>query len=812
MEKELHGHPNLAAARRGVHKTAIRLLRDRGFIPYDISSSRRSEKFGTSGYHGWFTPRDLYYPELNKPVEDETAFILIDVDYYLDMNILATHMKPMVLWSFCPMQTTGSTEESTWRVMGDEYLFTVSGGTTYRHKAWEYGRGDYVYFERYGLKYVYTIDRFQEPGGTHVLILLQPVYSSVFTPQAHKVVRKNFSKQLTYCGDSVVITDRAFHFELKSTLYDTVQDRMQAKIGKFQRHSLLEFIKGHSVDVSMGDPSYLASWLFDHFGAVMEYTGLTYASVYRKNGEIVDNELVDRNKRMAPSPTNVEAMNPTDAASSAAGAIHSRITTVKNEVVPPPLYLSYAMEFIEEIMWRHFEGGSKVPMDWDAFEQLIERKQTLAKIRAVAEDPFSEQTPEEVFVKAFVKSESYREPKDERNISPTQDEHLARLSRFTYSAKQHLKESMWYMPGKTPKELARCVTMACDSVYEIVETDYSRFDGTISPWLRDNVEKRFYARTFGEESEVVTLIDNEIRHVRTTSGVGAYNTNGSRLSGSPLTTDGNTIINAYVQYCAYRNLGMAVGDAYCNIGLCYGDDGIASGAGIGKALEEASSALGLSLKSCVSCTVERPYVSFLGRVFPKAGESLTSFQDPTRVWPKIHLTAKKTEPEEKQNFAGKLASFVITDGKTPLLGQYCRKMLGFTPEGKKLLKSVTPFTLFSRLSDQWLFKECRAKVAESWPQDDCDENTEYLYAQLLGVSVQDLRTACDIVTRATFSGDLAGILEVPEVDPPNKFVLPNVFSEPSSIEYDSGLTDGNGPSKRKKKRKNAQRCAAGAAP
>lgn len=711
---------------------------------------------------------------MNKPVSANSALVLIDVDYYVDINALASHKLPMVLWTFNPVTDFGSNDESSWRVDGQEYEFRVHGGRSYRHRVWEYGCSDYVQFRYGACKYNYSIERYRPPGSQHQLIMLQPACYGFNIPDEFVVGRRVMGDRQYFDGDSVVIVSGALHFKLRTTLYQTVVSKLAS--GAVAPHTLVQYFKEHKRDLLLGDESYVGEWFYRKAEKIKMTgsTGLTFASVVmREDGTFVPNAIKPTYVRMIEAPTNVEASAPTNDRSSDAAAVITRITNVSNTVVPDQIYSLYAEEFAGVLLDNvGIVPFSVAPLSENEVIDRVERTATRLKCQAVSSDPFLEVVPEMVVVEAFYKKELYVTPKDERNISPTQDEHLLALSRYTYRFKDSLKTTRWYMPGRTPKEIARNVTDLFSTSETCWETDFSRFDGTISEWIRVNVERKVYGKTFGYTSDVTKLISNEVFRAQARTRAGRYCTGGSRLSGSPLTTDGNTLINAYVQFCAYRTAGFDAAEAYRRIGLCYGDDGLMSGNGMDVHMSTVCTALGLTIKLVEAGTPSRPYAGFLGRIFPRPGGSVNSFQDPMRVWPKIHLTRKLGGSVQTANFVSKIASFALTDGLSPLLGDYCRKVLCLMPEAAHVRKILERRdTLMSTLSDSWLYLESAATIDESWPQTPSEPGDVLIYASLLRVTIDHLAVAEGRVASAKKIGGLSNLLMLDVERPDPRFVL-----------------------------------------
>ena len=182
-----------------------------------------------------------------------------------------------------------------------------------------------------------------------------------------------------------------------------------------------------------------------------------------------------------------------------------------------------------------------------------------------------------MMVKAFQKKEAYNAPNYPRNISTVPHTQNVKLSSYTYAFKASVLQHVpWYMPTHTPAEIADAVQNLATSSTELVETDYSKFDGTFLRFMRVCVEFAIYKRWVHLDHlpELTTLLANEIQAPAVTRLGIKYDPDCSRLSGSALTTDGNSIANAFVSYLAGRVAGMDDDEAWSWIGIVYGDDGL----------------------------------------------------------------------------------------------------------------------------------------------------------------------------------------------------------------------------------------------
>lgn len=378
--------------------------------------------------------------------------------------------------------------------------------------------------------------------------------------------------------------------------------------------------------------------------------------------------------------------------------IRGRIDKVRNDKVPPRTYFKYANDFINQIV-RQVGVGSPVSVD------EVRREQCTAQQRARYK--MSEATlncnPSNR-LQAFIKAEPYSSVNDPRNITTMAPELTVMLSCYTMAFKNSvLKGLSWFGPGKTPKQTVNELYRIGRKCKEWLVVDYSRLDGTVSEFLQRNVMMAAYMRWVAPDyrAELQHCLNQVfIQQGRTAHNIKFEPGYGTR-SGSPVTTDGNTMICAYVVYCALRNLGYSSKSAFKDIGLVYGDDGaFAALPGLAEQLQGVSGALGLQIK--LDTVSNNEPVSYLGRYFVDPLTTYDSFQDPVRTLGKVHLTANKSV-SVNQALANKAHGYLATDAKTPLIGTWARKVIELTG-----------------LKPKGLLREEQHKLSNAWPQRNAD--------------------------------------------------------------------------------------------
>jgi hypothetical protein len=367
----------------------------------------------------------------------------------------------------------------------------------------------------------------------------------------------------------------------------------------------------------------------------------------------------------------------------------------------------------------------------------------------------------QIAVKAFMKAETAAGWP--RNISTVPDTHAIELSRYTYAFKKDvLVNTNWYAPGHALESIARRIVEICQTFDTVVETDYSKFDGTISVWLREHVERAVYMRYFNgfDRQTVGELINKEISAYGKTRSGQPYDPAGSRLSGSPLTTDGNTLINAFAAYCALRVAGCEARDAYRNAGIFGGDDGVSPAQA--HLLEKVAVDLGLRLK----CGIRRHgegHVSFLNRRFedPWVGQ-LGSVGSPLRAMTKIHHSfAPLAKPLYQRMFDRAEGYQTLDPVSSPLVFAVCRAMkrvaISLAPADKRRSLVGQP-GMYDMPYYVWAYRHSTGTYG-TWPQASTDFGLR-LTAEEFGVTtgtvldwidrIDDIETQGDFVVHAGF--------------------------------------------------------------
>nr|FAA04035.1 TPA: RNA-dependent RNA polymerase [Sheep associated noda-like virus] len=302
---------------------------------------------------------------------------------------------------------------------------------------------------------------------------------------------------------------------------------------------------------------------------------------------------------------------------------------------------------------------------------------------------------------SFIKKEAYNDKKDPRMITQMDIEYMLKLAKFTYPAKKKILKNMpWYAPGHSGDEMNRFVEKLIMSD-RIVATDYSRFDGTQSKLIRSMFEEAFYLKVFPQHKKELEELFNMDYDAKILAGKIKgkfqiqYKTKGERLSGSSLTTDGNTINNAGIFYTSLRILGYSKQQALFALenSIFYGDDAVLSLEMKSynptynipeEDLVKAITSLGMNLK-LERCDIH--CIPFCSRFYDIPHRA--SVPDLKRALPKMLLSYDNDPRTPEQQIFDRIYGYYVNDPEHPVIKAYYEVIaLGLMKDGKAASKTL----------------------------------------------------------------------------------------------------------------------------
>jgi len=278
----------------------------------------------------------------------------------------------------------------------------------------------------------------------------------------------------------------------------------------------------------------------------------------------------------------------------------------------------------------------------------------------------------------FMKREILSNPtKAGRGICMYPPESQALGGRIALAYAAAMKMCPWMACGLNPAETVDAVVSVCAGADYITDTDFTAQDATIDANKR-SVELMLLLQLF--DSPLHDLIQDW--HYTDYFGCVIYGDPGtkrekhdfecSRGSGSPFTTLGNTPLTGLFAYTALRISGRTEKEAWGDLGIYSGDDGITANLPP-EACDQAALVLGFLVKS--ACKTR--YIPFLGRhYFDPLSGSRSSIQSPLRTISKLHATLLNVEEfTAEETVLLKAICLQVTDRDSDFFGDWSRKVL-----------------------------------------------------------------------------------------------------------------------------------------
>lgn len=678
-----HAHGLEAGHRSAAQHMIMQFVRSCGLNPYCISS--RSRERGSLGYSGVHSPFDAAHELKCDPLPDDPCFVMIDVDYYVDINQLMSYGLPIVLYTFSPRVPAGALNATEWWCENGQLVTQVSGGSTYRHGLWDYSKDELV-IPYEGGHYVYRVDR-KPVGIERAVVLLTPVSRiedspKWSTPLFNEILLCRLSLQSPVRWQYSSIDIFAFSGDRRSYAVDidTIETlKRRAALG-LRISEVQAFLKEVSVPEDIGDlvvtdpysvaPRAHALLGLPELPPRTNLVAIQLAPVPQAAAKPLTRDIPD------VEPLAAGAVHHTKGVNAECASIQGRLTDVRNDATKiSPEVSGYINEFVALTM----AGAALRPLD----QQEVEDHQNRPTQRAGLERVRNTYGVKPPVVQSFIKAEAYPKASVERNISTLPPDHRTEFSRFTLALSKHLASATdWYSFSRPPADLANLINQKVSNWESCAENDYSKFDGT-NGIVQSVVLARVLLSAFPQHQEaVMALTEAEVDAPAFTSSGLAYSPGFSTLSGSACTSVRNSLNNAFVAYYAWRLKGEPPEASYAQLGVYGGDDGLDNG-GLATHLVEAARTLGLTSKT--KTIPKNAPVSFLGRIYPNAWAGPESFSDPVRHLVKLHVTSENDPNVAPEDIVlRKAEGFIATDRKTPVLTDWAKFMIcNKTPKGTK---------------------------------------------------------------------------------------------------------------------------------
>lgn len=681
-----HPHPERARNRAEAEAMIKALAHTVGYNVFSHQSSNRDVQRGVPGSREYFWMKDTSVDaNLSTPKERDIVAI-IDTDYYMTMpKFLIRNENPVILYTMQPTKAAECNDSGmTFCFDRDNNIIVkMAGGADYKHMIWNYGVDVMTvrsYFGWYTKNYLVE-KRFVAPH--HCLVFLIPLakWSGIWSYLTWFLDSEVLERLKPVTGDWAVLENLTYdqHYVSIAPVDScfSAEVSMEMHAGLF--HSATASKNPISVPMvesqvrSEGLTFAQAAMLCNYYKRKIDQPRPTVFPVkyavksYQYYKCPADLELDAKEPLTAfMSPIIDGAYTPAATAANERQCVNERINKLKGKEMPlTPILIQYMNEFASFIVPN---PGVLVPET----EDEVRERQNKPRQRRTLDDAEFIDEPKRV-IKSFQKKECYGKITDPRNISTINGKDKLEYSKLMYPFSDLLKGCRWYAFGQPPTRIAERVAEICNTADWVVPSDYTRLDGTVNNLCR-HLEEAVVLRAY--HAEYVERVRLAMRTQHHLNGFGTFGTkyesDWSRLSGSPETSTFNSMDTAFVAYTAYRDMGKTPAEAWELLGIFGGDDGLTPNMDLA-AYQTAAERMGLTLKA-EKILRGRRGVMFLARKYTSdvwTGET-TSCCDIQRQLMKFHTTITLSEgvtPEEK--LVEKAYSYYLTDKNTPIIGPFC---------------------------------------------------------------------------------------------------------------------------------------------
>lgn len=738
-----HSHGKTASARTSARTLLMKVASQCGLMPNVHQQASVDQKHSIHGSRNYFWAKDTaceYKPHVNAPNECD---VLVDTDYYIDMNKFLRPDAPVLLYTVTPSEAAKSGETSyKFKLDGDKHLisFTVSGGGTFEHELWKYDMDSLCVVRQFTKPILWPLQAFlwfldipwsattynvdhHFLGLDHSLIAITPiVHYGLASAWLATVLETARLQRLTPITPSSS-DESLIRYWTKLGIRD--KDGYKVSIAPSQRSDQDEPYYGSAtIDGKLYQnlvlldsnskqgvtPSSAQLALYKVCGGDTQSANILTAEI-RASSSMGDSitlphiEIPDKSYRVIPKgkedldveydpkpgvhpfmhPIVDGAFNPQRNRSNDERCVKKRITEVAACVPMTTATHRYATEFVRKFTdFVVNTTGLLCPLEEDVVRDRQPRP-TQQRILDVAEEGLRSEDPE---VQAHQKGESYGNIKDPRNISTVEPSDKMEYSKVMYAFSEALKKFPWYAFSRTPKNIARKVTVILQQVanelpdecgtYGATLGDFSRMDGRIAEVIR-TFEEMLMTAIFQPQyrSRILDLMSRQHNlRGRTKHGV-KYATLWSRISGSSETSGFNSLATAWILYISYRLMGLNSSEAWRRLETCAivgGDDSLA--VGVDPACFEKAATMVGQVLTVDTIALGETGVNFLSRYYGPAAwfGSTNNMCDLPRALAKFHVTGSiPLDPVEK--LVQKALSMSMSDRNTPIIGPFVTKVL-----------------------------------------------------------------------------------------------------------------------------------------
>jgi len=774
-----HPHGKAAQARWNALQSIDKFIRALGRTAYSISTSTRELSLGWKGSKMYSFAADLQHVPRSDALGVNDIITLIDVDYYISLKQFGRMAgRTILMYTVIPTSIAGRSDESYWFINGNGVFEEhVNGGACYKHAVWDYSSDIVVVPSFFSFT---TYHSHVVPGDNHrALVALVPI-CTVWLPlwfvnQLSLLFNNTEFKHTTLARTTNIVSNGDFitsSYQRMNEVWISLRKRtLECEHAVDVPLRVWNAIRYFAVNSKVVGVSGIQRILKDNDVVIDDSAGLTILAeasnfpILTRNPvnfstdiTKLDNEVGGATLAAVPlvepaSMANADAKNIKD-------GVQTRIIDVRNTVKPEKRVYGYFRELNKLLVPDDVK--TLLPNCYDLTMNSMAKNEVQWR-RLIHDAGFLLDGEQDTKVRAFVKPEAIngagQKGKPSRMIFPVAQKLLVNLGRFVQPAKDHLKHTFaFWLVGHTPDVIAGHICKFSKHG-NLVETDFAKMDGSVSEFLRDQYEF-FLKRLFPQElRRELGGVLRQHRNLKITTPTGdKIDSKTMNPSGSSDTTILNTYINIGTDYIAQREAGFAASEAFARIGPKFGDDGVSIS---GPDYIAAAALIGMTLTT-VEIADGEP-VTFLSRVYVDPKGTPTSITDPVRALGRIPVT---TNSKPEVGLANKVAGYLITDAKTPLVGDYLRALARVYKLGNANKRLATRDEAFKLELTPHPFEDCFADKAVTVVAQrlDITEGEVLALAKALenAQTVEDLESLtrsegfCDLQAKVVWLNDKAG--------------------------------------------------------
>jgi len=718
-----HTHGLSAAQRSNAVLFSQRLSLLLGLNPHVVDRTRALTKKGLFGEASFRVTKQTMNPPAPHYADSRQLRIYVDSDHFHEMPTnLAHEFTPTLLCTFQPNQVARVTDEYDYTFDADNnVIYRVTGGETYSHRVWNYSLSHFLATDTvFGFPIrasLYCVDR-RPASEDHEIILCTPVYTwGLFTawlacllPHPRLVTLKPCTNgflrlDVVSSGGTLRSTGRPGSYA-QATLPITDDDTI-ASIARTSKVDITLPTASQFVD---GDREAAALLTEYHKSKVLTKPDTVFPVAESLRRYQFEPERFDEGAKASLKPFMSPLINdcfaPDRTPANERAAVKARVLDVKSDAKVTPPLAKAIKEFVDCLIPNKHELH---PVD-DAHVAEQQNRPDQRAINARAESYAAMRVGAQ-----FLKKEPYNDIKPPRIITTFNAVDKVAYAKFVYALADYVKTMPWYAFGSTPDATSERVVDLLKHAQSAVNTDFSKFDGHLSPVMRE-LEQCVLMAAFHPDHHAALLELHAAHYNLVCYGEmgSVYEMDTTRGSGAMDTALFNTIVNAFIAFLTFRvsKRTMTPLQAYTSLGVYGGDDGLT--ADIDPELYKVcASRVGQELTMDV---VQRGNfgVTFLARMYgPLVWEGeKNSCCDINRQVSKLHVTVNlppSVTPEMK--FLEKIRSYSLSDLRTPIIGDICRRaieILGQTPVANPHTSKVSTWLSFFPLDVQY------KNVEEDW--------------------------------------------------------------------------------------------------